>query len=183
MIEEALLCMRHRKWRDKGGGGQEWRAFWRGNFKPYFLFSVRMLQGERPYWWIHESFKWRNVTLKQYQLTCETGPGKWSLVHYINYFTMLCKIIKNISDGSLKLQMWKTGFEYDNKSILTGSPFQLHKLLSICALIWGIRCHESTFDERETRVPRENPQSLVEIDWNSVHIQWLYRWEASWMTF
>ena len=37
---------------------------------------VRILRGDRPYWWIHETAKWENVTLQQFELTCETGPGK-----------------------------------------------------------------------------------------------------------
>lgn len=36
----------------------------------------RVLRGDRPYWWVHESAKWQNVTIQQYELTCETGPGK-----------------------------------------------------------------------------------------------------------
>lgn len=44
-------------------------------FKKYFCF-LRILRGDRPYWWIHETAKWKNVTLQQFELTCETGPGK-----------------------------------------------------------------------------------------------------------
>ena len=35
----------------------------------------RILRGERPYWWIHENPKWQNSDVKQFELTCETGPG------------------------------------------------------------------------------------------------------------
>ncbi|KRX93726.1 Glucose-6-phosphatase 2 [Trichinella pseudospiralis] len=37
---------------------------------------LRMLNGERPYWWIHSSGAYEVVPpLQQFPLTCETGPG------------------------------------------------------------------------------------------------------------
>lgn len=42
------------------------------------LFCCRILFGERPYWWVHETSYYGNVSvpvLEQYSITCETGPG------------------------------------------------------------------------------------------------------------
>lgn len=48
-------------------------------FFSWLLF--RILHGERPYWWIHEiqqhDHVMHPVSLQQYSLTCETGPGMW----------------------------------------------------------------------------------------------------------
>lgn len=38
------------------------------------LILKRCLRGERHYWWVYES-KANELTLKQFYLTCETGPG------------------------------------------------------------------------------------------------------------
>lgn len=41
--------------------------------------SVRVLFGERPYWWVHETrFYGSGVApaLQQFPITCETGPGR-----------------------------------------------------------------------------------------------------------
>lgn len=36
----------------------------------------RILQGERPYWWVRETTAFDNPPeLTHYPLTCETGPG------------------------------------------------------------------------------------------------------------
>lgn len=43
---------------------------------PLFLF--RILFGERPYWWVHETNYYSNASapeIQQFPLTCETGPG------------------------------------------------------------------------------------------------------------
>lgn len=40
--------------------------------------SCRILFGERPYWWVHETSYYANTArphLQQYPMTCETGPG------------------------------------------------------------------------------------------------------------
>lgn len=42
-----------------------------------FVFCLRVLQGERPYWWVHEhSNNTELLGLKQFPVSCETGPGK-----------------------------------------------------------------------------------------------------------
>lgn len=39
-------------------------------------FGFRILQGERPYWWVRETKAFLNPPeLTHYPLTCETGPG------------------------------------------------------------------------------------------------------------
>ncbi|RWS31112.1 glucose-6-phosphatase-like protein [Leptotrombidium deliense] len=34
-----------------------------------------ILNDHRPYWWVNEYFSRENITLKQFDVTCETGPG------------------------------------------------------------------------------------------------------------
>lgn len=39
--------------------------------------------GERPYWWVKETVYYGNLTLpqiKQFPMTCETGPGECLLM-------------------------------------------------------------------------------------------------------
>lgn len=43
------------------------------------LCSVRVLFGERPYWWVHETRFYGAgpvPALQQFPITCETGPGR-----------------------------------------------------------------------------------------------------------
>uniref|UniRef100_A0A8B9E3P7 glucose-6-phosphatase n=1 Tax=Anser cygnoides TaxID=8845 RepID=A0A8B9E3P7_ANSCY len=43
-----------------------------------FSFLFRILFGERPYWWVHETDYYSNAStpaIQQFPLTCETGPG------------------------------------------------------------------------------------------------------------
>lgn len=51
----------------------------------------RILRGDRPYWWIHETAQWKNVTLEQFELTCETGPGKLINLHMIIIIIIIIK--------------------------------------------------------------------------------------------
>ena len=45
------------------------------------------------------------------------------------------------------------------------------------------QCYKSVLTREVTGVPEKHPQSQVEIDWNSAHIQHLaYKWETWWMT-
>ena len=40
---------------------------------------IRILFGERPYWWVHEGAYYHDKVaphIQQYPMTCETGPGK-----------------------------------------------------------------------------------------------------------
>lgn len=40
------------------------------------FFCCRLLRGQRPYWWVEECPLWRDgPPLKQFDITCETGPG------------------------------------------------------------------------------------------------------------
>lgn len=42
-------------------------------------FHFRILFGERPYWWVHETDYYSNASapaIQQFPLTCETGPGR-----------------------------------------------------------------------------------------------------------
>lgn len=44
-----------------------------------FFFLFRILFGERPYWWVHETDYYSNTSappIQQFPLTCETGPGR-----------------------------------------------------------------------------------------------------------
>lgn len=44
----------------------------------FYLFLHRVMAGDRPYWWVHESpyYLDKNMPfLNQYSMTCETGPG------------------------------------------------------------------------------------------------------------
>lgn len=44
-----------------------------------FSFLFRILFGERPYWWVHETDYYSNAStpaIQQFPLTCETGPGR-----------------------------------------------------------------------------------------------------------
>lgn len=44
-----------------------------------FSFLFRILFGERPYWWVHETNYYSNASapaIQQFPLTCETGPGR-----------------------------------------------------------------------------------------------------------
>ena len=52
------------------------------------IFILRILFGERPYWWIQETGYYGNSTvpyIEQFPMTCETGPGESELA------TMLTK--------------------------------------------------------------------------------------------
>uniref|UniRef100_A0A674JXV1 Phosphatidic acid phosphatase type 2/haloperoxidase domain-containing protein n=1 Tax=Terrapene triunguis TaxID=2587831 RepID=A0A674JXV1_9SAUR len=43
-----------------------------------FSFHYRILFGQRPYWWVHETGYYGNAStpvIQQFPLTCETGPG------------------------------------------------------------------------------------------------------------
>lgn len=45
------------------------------------VFFFRILFGERPYWWVHETAHYANTVpphIEQYPMTCETGPGEKS---------------------------------------------------------------------------------------------------------
>jgi len=47
--------------------------------QPLFSFIFRILFGERPYWWVHETDYYSNTSapeIQQFPLTCETGPGR-----------------------------------------------------------------------------------------------------------
>lgn len=47
------------------------------------VFCFRILFGERPYWWVHETPYYANTVpphIEQYPMTCETGPGE--ICHY-----------------------------------------------------------------------------------------------------
>lgn len=44
-----------------------------------FVMVLRILFGERPYWWVHETAYYSDSArphIEQYPMTCETGPGK-----------------------------------------------------------------------------------------------------------
>ena len=44
-----------------------------------YVYSCRLLFGERPYWWIHTSGVYNKDNMpevEQFRLTCETGPGR-----------------------------------------------------------------------------------------------------------
>lgn len=50
------------------------------DFQRYFVDICRILQGERPYWWVFQNQEYLQVRfipeeIKQFSLTCETGPG------------------------------------------------------------------------------------------------------------
>ncbi|XP_022787197.1 glucose-6-phosphatase 3-like [Stylophora pistillata] len=59
-----------------------------------------ILRGDRPYWWVHESVQWKNVTLQQFELTCETGPGSPS-GHAMVTSAVLCLLVLHVM-SSLK---------------------------------------------------------------------------------
>lgn len=45
--------------------------------------SCRILFGERPYWWVHETSYYASTArphIQQYPMTCETGPGETSSI-------------------------------------------------------------------------------------------------------
>ncbi len=48
------------------------------NFNVVPFIYLRILFGERPYWWVHETSYYINSStphIEQYPMTCETGPG------------------------------------------------------------------------------------------------------------
>lgn len=51
----------------------------------YSAVLFRILFGERPYWWVHETAYYAGSArphIEQYPMTCETGPGeRHSLTH------------------------------------------------------------------------------------------------------
>ncbi|EDO32068.1 predicted protein [Nematostella vectensis] len=61
-----------------------------------------MLRGERPYWWVEEHMKEQNIHLKQYPLTCETGPGSPS-GHVMVTASVLCTLMPAITAKLCKL--------------------------------------------------------------------------------
>lgn len=53
---------------------------------------LRILFGERPYWWVHETAHYANTLrphIEQYPMTCETGPGEICHFTCIHGFTCL----------------------------------------------------------------------------------------------
>ncbi|XP_015777315.1 PREDICTED: glucose-6-phosphatase 2-like [Acropora digitifera] len=89
-------------------------VLWTAVISEWFNLVLKwILQGERPYWWVHESSKWMNVTLKQYELTCETGPGSPS-GHAMVTSAVFCLVVlwftqslrENVQHQS-KEQEWK----------------------------------------------------------------------------
>ncbi|KAM8946208.1 glucose-6-phosphatase catalytic subunit 1-like isoform 1-T1 [Pelodytes ibericus] len=70
-----------------------------------------ILFGQRPYWWIHETSFYVNVTapvIKQFPVTCETGPGSPSghaMGSSAVYYVMACSMI------TILLNNGKTSFK------------------------------------------------------------------------
>jgi hypothetical protein len=59
------------------------------NSKWLVLSFLRILFGERPYWWVHETPYYSNTTaphIEQYPMTCETGPGKKHHFTFIYFY-------------------------------------------------------------------------------------------------
>lgn len=57
-------------------------------------FLLRLLFGERPYWWVQETGYYGNSSqpmIKQFPITCETGPGKT-----ISYHTATVKSVSTL---------------------------------------------------------------------------------------
>lgn len=55
----------------------------------------RILFGERPYWWVHETAYYANAVpphIEQYPMTCETGPGERH--HYSCTAALTCVRVK-----------------------------------------------------------------------------------------
>lgn len=76
-----------------------------------------ILHGERPYWWIneiqqHDHVMHTEVSLQQYSLTCETGPGSPSghaMITSAVMYVMMRSFIKHavpINRNDLKLLVW-----------------------------------------------------------------------------
>ena len=65
----------------------------------------RLLHGERPYWWVHETSLYQVApTIHQYSLTCETGPGTESLHAYHVYMSLskiLCVLLTALIEVNL----------------------------------------------------------------------------------
>ncbi|XP_063314991.1 glucose-6-phosphatase catalytic subunit 1-like [Pelobates fuscus] len=78
-----------------------------------------ILFGQRPYWWVHETSFYVNVTapdIKQFSVTCETGPGSpsghamgSSAVYYVMACAVLTMLLNNNSSFKskcLRMALW-----------------------------------------------------------------------------
>lgn len=60
---------------------------------------LRILFGERPYWWVHETAHYANTVrphIEQYPMTCETGPGETCLCFHMHHCVYLLMLIFHI---------------------------------------------------------------------------------------
>lgn len=68
------------------------------------LVSIRLMHGDRPYWWVAEMEEAHNSTsllpeIYQYQSTCETGPGMpsgHSMAMSAAWYVVIHAVIENI---------------------------------------------------------------------------------------
>ena len=79
------------------------------NLEPVVFF--RILFGERPYWWVHETAHYADSVrphIEQYPMTCETGPGETtSCSPPTTYVTLGARLAAKLK----VFQLWKT-FNY-----------------------------------------------------------------------
>uniref|UniRef100_A0A8C6XG75 Glucose-6-phosphatase n=1 Tax=Naja naja TaxID=35670 RepID=A0A8C6XG75_NAJNA len=80
------------------------RLIWVAVIELLLIFlPFRILFGERPYWWVHETDLYGNVTppvIRQFPITCETGPGSpsghamgCSGVYYVMVTALLSQLL------------------------------------------------------------------------------------------
>ncbi|NXJ04224.1 G6PC3 phosphatase, partial [Odontophorus gujanensis] len=121
---------------------------------------LRFLFGERPFWWIHESgFASRQpVTLRQFPVTCETGPGSpsghcmitgaalWPLVSALTASASRHSkslLLKLIPFGAYTLLLLAVGLS--RIFVLAHFPHQvLGGIVAGAALGWGLQAHTPT---------------------------------------